>query len=80
MAKLPDRSAFAGSIATQDRLVRTCVDAGIPLCDALRMASETPGALMGLPVGKIQKGYRADFVLLNGELFPEAVFVGGTKE
>ncbi len=80
VAKLPDRTAFAGSIATQDRLVRTCVDVGIPLCDALRMASETPGTLMGLSVGKIQKGYRADFVLLNGELFTEAVFVGGKKE
>ena len=52
----------------------------IALCDALRMASETPGTLMGLSVGKIQRGYRADFVLLNGELFPEAVFVGGKKE
>ena len=30
VAKLMDRSAFAGSIATADRLVRTCVQAGIP--------------------------------------------------
>ena len=37
VAKLPDRSAFAGSVATADRLVRTMVAAGIPLVDVVRM-------------------------------------------
>ena len=35
VAKLPDRSSFAGSVATADRLVRTMVFmAGIPLLDS----------------------------------------------
>src|SRR5882757_9728202 len=38
VAKLPDRSAFAGSVATVDRLVRTMVSmADIPLLEAVRM-------------------------------------------
>jgi N-acetylglucosamine-6-phosphate deacetylase len=38
VAKLPDRSSFAGSVATSDRLVRTAVRlAGVPLYDAVRM-------------------------------------------
>ena len=43
VAKMPDRSAFAGSVATTDRLVRTMVQlAGIPLTDAIRMMTLTP--------------------------------------
>lgn len=38
-----DRSAFAGSIATADRLVRVATkEAGIPLIDAVKMMTETP--------------------------------------
>jgi N-acetylglucosamine-6-phosphate deacetylase len=38
VAKLPDRSSFAGSVATADRLVRNMVTlADVPLCDAVRM-------------------------------------------
>src|ERR1700761_6358521 len=36
VAKLPDRSSFAGSVATADRCVRTMVQAGIPLRDAVK--------------------------------------------
>ena len=48
VCKLADRSSLAGSIATMDVLVRTMVKAGIPLGDALRMASETPARIMGV--------------------------------
>ena len=43
VAKMPDRKAFAGSVATTDRLVRTMIYlAGVPLIDAVRMMSLTP--------------------------------------
>ena len=49
VAKLPDRSAFVGSIATADRLIRTCVKkAGIPLESAVRMMTATPAELFNL--------------------------------
>ena len=80
VAKLLDRSAFAGSIATMDRLIRVCVEkAGIPLVDAVRMASETPARIMGLAKkGKLEAGADADLVLLGEDLTVEKVFVGGT--
>ena len=63
VCKLADRSALAGSIATMDRLVRTCVQqAGIPMEDACRMISETPAKIMGVydRKGSLEKGKDAD--------------------
>lgn len=49
VAKLPDRSAFAGSIATGERLVRVMhQSAGVPLHDCVRMHTLTPARLMGI--------------------------------
>lgn len=71
VCKLADRSALAGSIATMERLIRTCVQqAGIPLADACRMASETPARIMGIydRKGSIEKGKDADIIMLDDAL------------
>lgn len=68
VCKLADRSALAGSIATMDRLVRTCVQqAGIPLADACRMASETPAKIMGIfdRKGSLEAGKDADIIMFD---------------
>ncbi|MBR2634846.1 MAG: amidohydrolase family protein [Clostridia bacterium] len=66
VAKLPDRSAFAGSVATSDRLIRTCVRAGIPAEDAIRSATEVPARLMGLSrKGRLAAGMDADVVVMT---------------
>ncbi len=50
VCKLMDRSAFAGSIATADRLLRVAVkEANISLLDAVKILTKTPAAIMGLP-------------------------------
>ena len=70
VCKLADRSALAGSIATMDRLIRTCVQqAGIPLQDACRMASETPAKIMGVydRKGSIEAGKDADIIMFDDE-------------
>ncbi len=79
VAKLADRSAFAGSIATADVLVRTCVKkAGIPLSCAVRMITETPARIMGLSTkGKLQSGYDADVVIFDEDIQIKNVIVGG---
>lgn len=77
VAKLADRSAFAGSVATTDGLVRECVRAGIPLFEAVRAASETPARMLGLNKGKIEVGYDADLVIFDGDIRIKRVFVGG---
>ena len=70
VAKLADRSAFAGSIATTDVLVRTCVKkAGIPLESAVKMLTEVPARIMKLQTkGKLEIGYDADIVIFDDDV------------
>lgn len=69
VAKLPDRTAFAGSIATSDQLLQRTVSAGIPLADTVKMMTETPAKIMGLnSKGKISKGFDADFTVFDEQL------------
>ena len=79
VCKLADRSSLAGSIATMDVLVRTMVKAGIPLGDALRMASETPARIMGVydRKGSLQKDKDADILIMDKELNIRAVWQAG---
>ena len=79
VAKLPDRSAFAGSVATTDRLVRNMVQlAGAPLQDAVKMMSLTPARILGFQDrGMLAVGYRADIVCLDAGLHAVKTFVGG---
>lgn len=70
VAKLPDRTAFAGSVATCDRLVRNMVTlAGVPLSDAVKMASATPAKILNLQQrGALKKGNYADIVIFDGDI------------
>lgn len=71
VCKLADRSALAGSIATMDRLIRTCVlKANIPLADVARMASETPARIMGVydRKGSLSYGKDADIMMFDQDL------------
>ena len=79
VCKMADRSALAGSIATNDALVRTMVKAGVDLGDALRMASETPARIMGVAdrKGALQKGMDADILVLDNDLKIRAVWQMG---
>ena len=68
VAKLPDRSAFAGSVATMDRTVRTVTRlTGRPLPEIVRCATEIPARIMGISdrKGSIMKGYDADIVVFD---------------
>ncbi|MBQ9881946.1 MAG: hypothetical protein IJM42_04955, partial [Synergistes sp.] len=48
VAKLPDRSAYAGSVATSDRLVRVMVkEAGLTIPEAVMMVTENTAKLYG---------------------------------
>ena len=79
VAKLPDRSAFAGSVATADRLVRICTkEAKIPLEQSVQMMTQTPAAIMGLEgKGKIEVGYDADLVVFDSDIHVHQVFLSG---
>jgi N-acetylglucosamine-6-phosphate deacetylase len=68
VAKLLDRSAFAGSVATADRLVRTMTQiAGCSMPDAVRMITENPARIMGISdrKGSLKAGMDADVVIFD---------------
>jgi N-acetylglucosamine-6-phosphate deacetylase len=79
VCKLPDRSAFAGSIATGDRLVRVLTqEAGIPMPEAVKMFTEVPARVMGLSrTGKLVPGFVADILVFDDDIRIQKVFVDG---
>lgn len=80
VAKLPDRSFFAGSIATMDRCVRTMVqEVGLSLREAIKLATVNPARFMRLDGdrGSLLPGKRADLVLLDDTLAVRMTIVGG---
>ena len=80
VAKLPDRTAFAGSVATADRLVRTMVEtAGVPLAEAVRMMTATPARILGVNdrKGSLQVGKDADIILFDDHIRVARTLIGG---
>lgn len=80
VAKLPDRTAFAGSVATADRLVRTMLRlAETPLSETIQMISSTPARIMGIDKtkGSLTKGKDADVVIFDGDINIKMTVVGG---
>lgn len=80
VAKLLDRSAFAGSVATSDRLVRTFRElTGAPLHEVVKMASYTPAKLLGIQgkKGSIGIGKDADLIVFDEDIRVLKVMVRG---
>ena len=80
VAKLPDRTAFAGSVATADRLIRTMMEmAEVPLIECIRMISETPARIMNIQdkKGTLAPGKDADIVIFNAQIEVQQTFVMG---
>ncbi|MFV0504751.1 MAG: N-acetylglucosamine-6-phosphate deacetylase [Lachnospirales bacterium] len=80
VAKLLDKSGFGGSIATDDRLVRTMYhSAKIPLVDCIKMMCLTPSRIIGVEreKGSIDCGKDADLIIFDENIVIERVLVGG---
>ena len=76
--KLLSRESFAGSVATMHRCVRTMAQAGVPLIQAVRMASENPARRIGAArKGRIAPGMDADLLLMDENLDLKWVMAGG---
>ena len=78
---LTDMTAFAGSVATADRLIRNMVNVGVPLYSAVKMASLTPAEILGFgkSKGKIEKGYDEDLLIFDDNINIKSVFTKGVK-
>ncbi|MEP7375254.1 MAG: N-acetylglucosamine-6-phosphate deacetylase [Chitinophagaceae bacterium] len=68
VAKLPDRSSFAGSVATTNSLVYNMMKlADIPLTEAVRMMTATPARIMKVSdrIGSLTSGKDADVIIFD---------------
>lgn len=79
VAKLPDRTAFAGSVATADMLVRTMYKkADVSLLDAVKMLTRNPAEIMGLnSKGRIKPDFDADLVIFDDDINVKTVIADG---
>ncbi|WP_183307778.1 N-acetylglucosamine-6-phosphate deacetylase [Dysgonomonas hofstadii] len=80
VAKLPDRSSFAGSVATTDRLVRTYMQkGGVNLLDAVQMLTLSPAKLMSIDKakGSITKDKDADIIIFDENINVQTTIIGG---
>ncbi len=82
VAKLPDRSSFAGSVATSDRLVRTMMSTGgVSLEESVQMMTSTPARILGLSEskGSLKKGFDADIVFFDDDIRVSRTIIGGRQ-
>lgn len=80
VAKLPDRSSFAGSVATADRLVRNMIQmADVSLPDAVKMITLTPARIMNVDhqKGSLAAGKDADIVIFDHDIQIEKTIIAG---
>lgn len=77
VCKLLDRSAFAGSIATAEILLKVCHEAGADVTAVSKMGSENPATLFGLNKGVLREGYDADIIVVDKEFNVQHVFTQG---
>ena len=80
VAKLPDRTAFAGSVATGDLLVRNMIQlAGVPLLHAVQMMTTTPAKICGCSHNKgiISEGMDADVVVFDDQIKIKTTIING---
>jgi N-acetylglucosamine-6-phosphate deacetylase len=79
VAKLPDRSAFAGSVATADRLIRTMISVGVSLAEAVQMMTATPARIIGVgsSKGSLEAGKDADIILFDADINVGLTMIGG---
>ena len=79
---LADRSCLAGSVTPLDRMVKNLVHTcGIPLPEAVRMASRTPLSVIGLAdrKGEIAPGCDEDLILFDEDISVRAVVIRGVR-
>ena len=80
VCKLKDRSAFAGSVATADRLIQTLVrECGFEIPVAVKMLTEVPAKILNVNKGVLAKGKDADIVVFDESIKIDDLFVGGSK-
>ena len=81
VAMLPDMTAFAGSVATADRLIRVMhKQVGVSLPECIKMLCANPAKTMGLADrGRLEVGFVADLVFFDGDINVKKVILQGEE-
>ncbi len=80
VARLPDNSAYAGSVTTMDVCVRNGINQmGLSMVDALRMATQTPAEIIGVSdrKGSLEKGKDADIIIMDKDINIDKTIIRG---
>ncbi len=80
VAKLPDKSSFAGSVATADRLIRSMTRLGqVPLQEAIKMMTATPARILGIDKtkGSLAEGKDADIIIFDDNITIQKTIIKG---
>jgi N-acetylglucosamine-6-phosphate deacetylase len=75
----PSAGALAGSVITLREALKNMVSIGVPLHEAIKMASLTPARAVGInrDHGSIEEGKRADLISINEEFGVTLAITGG---
>ncbi len=80
VCKLKDRSAFAGSIATADILIKTLInEVGVSICEAVKMLTKVPADILKLNKGVLSKNKDADIIIFDYNINIKNIFVSGKE-
>ena len=80
VAKMPDRSCFAGSICTADRCIKTMYhDVGLPIEEAVRMMTINPARIMNVDSrkGSLEPWKDADVCIFDDDINVSTVICRG---
>lgn len=79
VAFMPDMSCFAGSCCTADRCIRTLYKTRkFPLYEIVKMMTLNPAKVLNISdkYGTIKKGFPADLVVFDEDIYIKDVFIG----
>ena len=79
LARQPGESTIAGSVITMRQALENIVGLGVPVHEAVRMASIVPARAAGIEpaVGSIKEGARADLIVFDDEIAIRFAVIGG---
>ena len=78
VARLTHGGSIAGGTAVLSEVVRTTVEGGVPLHEAVAAATATPAAVLGrTDIGLLEAGRRADIVVFDEDLRVQRVIRAG---
>ena len=80
LARQPGESTIAGSVITMRQALKNIVDLGVPVHEAVRMASLVPARIAGIEseLGSIKEGKRAELIAFDDEFAIRSALIGSS--